>query len=119
MKFYEITFILRQDVQPQEVDAKIAHFMKIIEDNGGSLLQKEYWGLRSLAYEVRKNKKGHYVLAFVEASNEALEELKRQLKITEDVIKWLIFSVKQPETGPSFIMQSKNKYEKEKAARAG
>ena len=112
MNFYEITFILRQDVQPQEVDAKVAQFTNLIQDNGGAVIRQELWGLRSLAYEVRKNKKGHYVMLVVEASGDLVKELERNFKISEDVIKFATIRTPIADKNPSFIMQAKDEKEK-------
>lgn len=108
MRFYEITFILRQDVQPQEVDSKVEKFINIIEENGGSVVRKELWGLRSLAHIVRKNKKGWYAMLVVEGHGELVREVEEHCKLSEDVIKYLTVRVDEKDVGstPSPMVQS-------------
>lgn len=119
MRFYEIIFILRQDVQEQEVESKIAPLINIIENNGGSLVLKERWGLRSLAYEIRKNKRGCFVMLVVEATSEAVNEIGNHCKFSEDIIRFLVVRVDKPSSEPSFIMQqqkveAKDRFNKDK-----
>ena len=78
MALYENIFIVRQDVSSAQVDAITDSFEEIIREHGGSVAKREYWGLRTLAYRVKKNKKGHYVLFNIDAPSEAVQELGRQ-----------------------------------------
>src|SRR5215469_1137495 len=89
MALYEHLLIARQDISAQQVDALATHLKTIIEGEGGKVEKQEYWGLRSLAYRIKKNRKGHYVLLNVNAPAGAINELERQLKINEDVLRYM------------------------------
>ena len=105
MPLYESVFIARQDISATQVDALTENFSKIIEDEGGQVPKKEYWGLRNLAYRIRKNRKGHYVLFNIDAPAPALHEMERQMRISEDVLRYLSIKVDELEEGPSVMMQ--------------
>lgn len=107
MPYYECVFIARQDVSAPQVDALTDHFSKVIEENGGSVAKREYWGLRSLSYRIRKNRKGHYVLLDVDAPSAAIEEVGRQMGINEDIIRHMTVRVEELKPGPSQIMLSR------------
>src|SRR5256885_17004747 len=87
MALYEHLLIARQDISAQQVDALATHLKTIVEGEGGKVEKHEYWGLRGLAYRIKKNRKGHYVLLNINAPGNAVMELERQLKITEKSIK--------------------------------
>jgi small subunit ribosomal protein S6 len=89
MALYEHMLIARQDISAQQVDALATHLKTIIENEGGKVEKQEYWGLRTLAYRIKKNRKGHYVLLNVNAPSNAIFELERQLKINEDVLRFM------------------------------
>src|ERR1700756_3574790 len=89
MALYEHLLIARQDISAQAVDALATHLKTIIETEGGKVEKQEYWGLRTLAYRIKKNRKGHYVLLNLNAPAKAIFELERQLKINEDVLRFL------------------------------
>lgn len=108
MPLYENTFIVRQDMSTQEVDKLTETFSKVVSDNKGKIVKKEYWGLRNLAYKVNKNKKGHYVLLSVDAESSAVDELQRQLKLSEDVIRNLTVKVDEISKDPSPLMGKKS-----------
>lgn len=103
---YECIFIARQDVPAADVNKLTDKFSELFENHGSSVVKKEYWGLRSLAYEVKKNKKGHYVYLGVQANPESLEEFERNCKINEDVLKFMSLSVDVIEEGASLMMQA-------------
>jgi small subunit ribosomal protein S6 len=107
MTLYENVFIARQDISGQQVDGLADSFTQLIADNGGEVKKREYWGLRNLAYRMRKNRKGHYVLMNIAAPPAAITELERTMRINEDVIRYLTLRVDQHEEGPSVIMQSR------------
>lgn len=107
MPLYENVFIARQDISGAQVDALADSFTQLIADNGGEVKKREYWGLRNLAYRMRKNRKGHYVLLNVAAPPAAVAELERTMRINEDVIRYLTIRVEALEEGPSTIMQSR------------
>jgi len=95
MALYEHLLIARQDISAQQVDALATHLKTIVESEGGKVEKQEYWGLRSLAYRIKKNRKGHYVLLNINAPASAVIELERQLKINEDVLRYLTVKVDQ------------------------
>src|ERR1700739_2403445 len=95
MALYEHLLIARQDISAQQVDALATHLKTIVEGEGGKIEKQEYWGLRGLAYRIKKNRKGHYVLLNINAPSAAVIELERQLKINEDVLRYLTVKVDQ------------------------
>jgi small subunit ribosomal protein S6 len=101
MALYEHMLIARQDISAQQVDALATHLKTIIETEGGKVEKQEYWGLRSLAYRIKKNRKGHYVLLNINAPSNAVVELERQLKINEDVLRYITVRVEQFEQSNS------------------
>ena len=109
MPFYESVFIARQDVSTSQVDGLTDTFEKTIKDLGGSVTKKESWGLRTMAYKVKKNRKGHYVLMHIDAPAEAIKEMERQMHINEDVIRHLTTRVDEFEEGPSAVLKAKER----------
>jgi len=101
MALYEHMLIARQDISAQQVDALATHLKTIVESEGGKVEKHEYWGLRSLAYRIKKNRKGHYVLLNINAPGTAISELERQLKINEDVLRYLTVRVEAFEQSSS------------------
>jgi small subunit ribosomal protein S6 len=93
MALYEHMLIARQDISAQAVDALATHLKTIVETEGGKVEKQEYWGLRTLAYRIKKNRKGHYVLLNLSAPAKAVFELERQLKINEDVLRYITVRV--------------------------
>jgi small subunit ribosomal protein S6 len=107
MPLYENVFIARQDISGAQVDALADGFTQLIADNGGEVKKREYWGLRNLAYRMRKNRKGHYVLMNLDAPPAAIAELERTMRINEDVLRYLTLRVDALEEGPSAVMQNR------------
>ena len=101
MALYEHLLIARQDISAQQVDALATHLKTIGEGEGGKVEKQEYWGLRGLAYRIKKNRKGHYVLLNVNAPGKAIQELERQLKINEDVLRFMSVKVDKFEQSSS------------------
>ena len=95
MALYEHLLIARQDISAQQVDALATHLKTIVEGEGGKVEKQEYWGLRGLAYRIKKNRKGHFVLLNINAPSNAVVELERQLKINEDVLRYITVKVDQ------------------------
>jgi small subunit ribosomal protein S6 len=114
MALYEHMLIARQDISAQAVDALATHLKTIIETEGGKVEKQEYWGLRSLAYRIKKNRKGHYVLLNLNAPSNAIVELERQLKINEDVLRFITVRVEAFEQS-----NSSRKREREAGAEGG
>lgn len=105
--YYECVFITRQDVSAPQVEALTDHFTKVVEDNGGTVAKREYWGLRGLAYRIRKNRKGHYTLLNIDAPAPAVHEMERQMRLSEDIVRQLTVRVESLQEGPSAMMQSR------------
>jgi small subunit ribosomal protein S6 len=105
MPLYEHVFIARQDLAQAQVDALAEAATKIVEDAGGKVVKTETWGLRSLAYRIAKNRKGHYVMLDFDAPAAAVAELERQTQINEDVIRYMTVRVDEHEQGPSAMMR--------------
>jgi small subunit ribosomal protein S6 len=107
MPFYENVFIARQDVTTAQVEGLTDLFAGIITAQGGTVAKREYWGLKSLSYRVRKNRKGHYTLLNIDAPAAAVIEMERNMRLHEDVLRQLTVKVEELEEGPSAMMQSK------------
>jgi small subunit ribosomal protein S6 len=106
MALYECTFIARQDIAAPEIHKLADKFVDIVSGLGGKLIKKEYWGLRSLAYIIKKNKKGHYIMLGLDTTPEVIMELERNFKINEDVIKFVSIRVEKIDEAPSAMMQA-------------
>ena len=105
MKYYETVFVVRQDVTSQQVEALTANLTSIIKEHGGEVTKTEFCGLRPLAYEIKKNKKGHYVLLNIACKHEGIAEIERQMRLNEDVIRFLTINVESLDNNPSALMQ--------------
>jgi small subunit ribosomal protein S6 len=108
MPFYELVYIARQDLSLAEVDGLTDSFKKILEDNGGKLASKEYWGLRTLAYKIKKNSRGHYVLMNIDSPYLAVKELERVMGFNENIIRKGIFRIDNIPEKSSDLMVSIN-----------
>jgi len=95
MAFYEHVLITRQDISPQQAETLNEELKALIEGQGGHIAKIEYWGLRNLAYRIKKNRKGHYSLLAIDAPSAAVKEMERQLSINEDVLRYLTLRVEQ------------------------
>jgi len=115
MALYENVFIARQDVPTTQVETLTTQFSELVTGLGGTVSKKEYWGLRSLTYRIKKNRKGHYTLLNIDAPPAAIKELERTMSINEDIIRFLTVRVDALEEGPSAVMQRSS----EKADRPG
>lgn len=107
MSFYESVFIARQDISASQVDALADQFATIIKDGGGNVTKKEYWGLKTLAYRIKKNRKGHYTLFNIDAPSSAVLEMERNMLLQEDVLRYLTIKVEELEEGPSVLMRGR------------
>jgi len=106
MALYESVFIARQDISAQDVEKLTEKFGKVVTDLKGKVVKTEYWGLKNLAYLVKKNRKGHYVMFGLDASPEAMAELQRQFQLSDDVIRNMTTTVANIDKGPSLMMKS-------------
>jgi small subunit ribosomal protein S6 len=104
MSFYESTFIARQDMTRADLTKLVEELSAIVEQGGGKIVKNEYWGLRSLAYKVEKNRKGHYTMLGIDAPAAAVKELERNIRINENIIRSLTVRVDEMEEGPSVMM---------------
>lgn len=109
MPLYEHVFLARQDLSGQQVEGLVDQFKSIIEQNGGSVGKVENWGLKSLTYRIRKNRKAHFTLMNVDAPPAAVSEMERQMGISEDVLRFLTIKVEEHETEPSAMMQKRDR----------
>ena len=107
MRLYESVIIARQDVSTTQVEAMIEEFSAIIEKAGGSIQKKEFWGLRGLAYRIKKNRKGHYVMLNIETDSETLNEFERIMGLNEDVLRFMTIAIEEVDPEPSVMMQVK------------
>lgn len=107
MRLYESVFIARQDVTSAQVEAMADEFAEIITSAGGSIKKREYWGLRSLAYRIKKNRKGHYVLLNIETEPETLREYERIMGLNEDILRFLNLNIEEIDEGPSIMLQAR------------
>jgi small subunit ribosomal protein S6 len=105
MPLYEHVFLVRQDVSAPQVETLTQQFKSVIENNGGKVSKAENWGLRSLAFRIKKNRKAHYSLLNIEAPPAAVAEMERQMSINEDVIRFMTVKVDELEEGPSAVVR--------------
>ena len=109
MPLYEHVFLARQDLSQAQVDALAAAATGIVEANQGKVTKTETWGLKGLAYKIRRNRKAHFVLLNLDAPGDAVAELERQTQINEDVIRYMTVRVDEHEAGPSVQMRKQDR----------
>ncbi|MGF0536587.1 30S ribosomal protein S6 [Agrobacterium sp. ES01] len=109
MALYEHVFLARQDMSSQQVDALVEQYKGVLEANGGKVGRVENWGLKSLTYRINKNRKAHYALMDIEAPGAAIHEMERQMRINEDVLRYMTVAVEAHEEGPSAMMQKRDR----------
>jgi small subunit ribosomal protein S6 len=105
MPLYEHVFLSRQDVSAQQVEELTAQLKGVIEQMGGKVTKVEQWGVKTLSYRMRKNRKAHYTMFNVDAAAAALNEIERQERLNEDVLRYLTVRVDEHEEGPSAMMR--------------
>jgi small subunit ribosomal protein S6 len=108
MPLYECVFIARQDISASQMEGLVKQFSDIVEQNEGRIAKSEMWGLRNLAYRIKKNRKGHYALLNIEAPAAVVHEMERNMRINEDVLRYLTVRVEELEEGPSAVLQSRH-----------
>ena len=108
MALYENVFIARQDVPATQVEALTTQFTELVTNLGGTVPKKEYWGLRSLTFRIKKNRKGHYTLLNIDAPPAAVTEMERNMRISEDVLRLLTVRVDALEEAPSAMLRSRD-----------
>ncbi|MAU22222.1 MAG: 30S ribosomal protein S6 [Martelella sp.] len=109
MALYEHVFLARQDITAQQVDAIVEQYKGLIEENGGKVGRIENWGLKSLTYRIKKNRKAHYALMDIDAPAAAIHEMERQMRINEDILRYMTIKVEEHEEGPSAMMQKRDR----------
>ena len=112
MPLYEHIFMARQDVTPQQVEAMVDQYKGVIEQNGGSIHKTEMWGVKSLAYRIKKNRKAHFTMFNLNAPAPAVAEMERQMRINEDILRFMTIKVEELETEPSVMMQKRDRDER-------
>lgn len=117
MALYEHVFLARQDVTAQQVEELTTRFKGVIEANGGSVGKTEYWGVKSLTYRISKNRKAHFTLLNIDAPAAAVQEMERQMRIDEDVLRFLTLRVEEHEEGQSAMLQKRDRDDRERGDR--
>ena len=107
MALYEHVFLVRQDASSAQVDALTDQFKTILTENGGSVGKTEYWGVKSLTYRIKKNRKAHFSLMNINAPSAAVAEMERQMRINEEVIRFMTIRVDEHEEDQSAMMRSR------------
>jgi small subunit ribosomal protein S6 len=108
MALYEHIYLARQDVSQQQVEDLTSALTEILTTNGGKVGKAEYWGLKGLSYRIRKNRKAHYTLLNIDAPPAAVAEMERQMRINEDILRFMTVRVDELEEGPSAMMQKRD-----------
>ena len=107
MAIYECVYIARQELTAAQTEQLSKDLTKIVSSNSGEIKKQEYWGLRNLAYKIRKNRKGHYTMFHIEAPASAIEELERNMRLNEDVLRYLTVKIDKLPDGPSVMMTAR------------
>ena len=108
MPLYEHVMIARQDLSNTQAEALIEHFSTVLSDNDGKVVMSEYWGVKTMAYKINKNRKGHYAFLRSDAPATAVQEMERLMRLHEDVMRVLTIKVEAHEEGPSVQMQKRD-----------
>ena len=109
MALYEHIFLARQDVSAQQVEELTNTLTEVLSTNGGKVTKNEYWGVKTLSYRIRKNRKAHYSLLNIDAPHAAVAEMERQMRINEDILRFMTIRVDELEEGPSAMMQKRDR----------
>ena len=109
MPLYEHVVLVRQDVSPQQVEELNGQLAELLGQGGGKVTKTEYWGLKSLSYRIRKNRKAHYTLINIDAPPAAVAEMERLERLNEDVLRFMTVRVEELEDGPSAMMQRRDR----------
>jgi len=117
MALYEHVFLARQDLSQQQVDELVNQYKGVIEAGGGSVGRVENWGLKSLTYRIKKNRKAYYTLMDISAPSAAVNEMERQMGLSEDVLRFMTIKVEKHEEGPSAMMQKRDDRDRERGDR--
>lgn len=110
MALYETVFIARQDLSAKQAEDLAKDFAKIVNDNGAEVKNTENWGLRTLAYKINKNRKGHYTLFHIDGTHDAVAEMERNMRLHEDVLRFMTLRMDELPEGPSPMMRGSDNY---------
>ena len=108
MPLYEHVFIARQDLSNAQAEGLVEHFSTVLSDNGGSVVNSEYWGVKTMAYKINKNRKGHYAFLRTDAPAPAVQEMERLMRLHDDVMRVMTIKTDAHEEGPSVQMQKRD-----------
>ncbi|WP_374310593.1 30S ribosomal protein S6 [Methylocella sp.] len=108
MALYEHIYLARQDISAQQAETLTEQFKTVLESLGGKVEKVEYWGVKTLAYRIKKNRKAHFTLLNIDAPPAAIAEMERQSGINEDVLRFLTIRVDALEAGPSAMMRKRD-----------
>ncbi|MFN5996331.1 MAG: 30S ribosomal protein S6 [Paracoccaceae bacterium] len=111
MPLYEHVFIARQDLSNAQAEGLIEHFSTVLADNGGKVVENEYWGVKTMAYKINKNRKGHYAFLKSDAPAAAVQEMERLMRLHDDVMRVLTIKVDKHTEGVSVQMQKRDERE--------
>ncbi len=109
MPLYEHVFLARQDASSAQVEQLTKEFTEILEEAGGKVVRNEYWGLKSLAYKIKKSRKAHYSMLNIDAPPAALSEMERRMRLSTDIIRFITIRVDEHETEPSVMMRKSDR----------
>jgi small subunit ribosomal protein S6 len=116
---YEHVFLSRQDISQAQVDALVKEYGEVLTENGGKVAKTEYWGVKPLAYKIKKNRKAHFSLMNIDAPPAAVAEMERRMALSPDVIRFLTVRVEAHETEPSIQMRKSDRDERRDGERGG
>lgn len=108
MPLYEHVFISRQDLSNTQAETLVEHFGTVLADNGGTVVDSEYWGVKTMAYKINKNRKGHFAFLKTDAPAPAVQEMERLMRLHDDVMRVLTIKVAEHAEGPSIQMQKRD-----------
>ncbi len=112
MPLYEHVFIARQDLSNTQAEGLVEHFSAVLSDNGGKVVETEYWGVKTMAYKINKNRKGHYAFLKTDAPSAAVQEMERLMRLHDDVMRVMTIRVDLHAEGPSVQMQKRDDRER-------
>ena len=107
MAIYECVYIARQELTAAQAEQLSKDLTKIVSSNSGEIKRQEYWGLRNLAYKIRKNRKGHYTMFHIESPASTIEELERNMRLNEDILRYLTVKIDKLPEGSSVMMTAR------------
>jgi small subunit ribosomal protein S6 len=119
MPLYEHVFLSRQDISQAQVEALTKEYSQVIEEGGGKIAKSEYWGVKTIAFKIKKNRKAHYSLLNIDATHAAIAEMERRMGLSTDVIRFLTVRVEEHETEPSIQMRKSDRDDRRDGDRGG